>query len=83
MRLPEDDLSLLLVVVDARLRSGSPPEVGAMLMRRLQLSQPSLVPSGRPLRQPGALLPGVDLRHVPSLPLVEPGPPVRPPEAGR
>lgn len=54
------------------------------LMRILNLSAPSLIPSGRPLRHPDAALPGIDWRFTPLLPSLAPDvqvPPFPKPEA--
>jgi hypothetical protein len=60
-----------LMVLDSSLRSSREHPFGQPLVERLWLSNLSVVPSGRPFRNPQALHPGVDLRFSPLLPPVE------------
>jgi hypothetical protein len=46
----------------------------AALTESLNLSGPALVPSGRGLRHPETIMPGIDRRFSPLLPDLEPGP---------
>jgi hypothetical protein len=65
----------LVPVIGGSLRpSGGVDSTAAGLMRALDLTTPALIPSGRPLRAPETLLPGVDWRFAPGLPLAGTGP---------
>ena len=66
-------LALMPVVGGSLRHSAGSDSAAAMLMRTLDLTSPALVPSGQPLRAPETLLPGVDWRFDPSLPLAGPG----------
>ena len=59
--------ALFLLLLDSSLRSSSEQEECLELVRALGLNSLSLVPSGRPLRNPGTNDPSIDLRFDPKL----------------
>ena len=59
--------AIFLLFVDSSLRSSSEQEECLELVRALGLNSLSLVPSGRPLRNPGTNDPSIDLRFDPKL----------------
>jgi hypothetical protein len=59
--------SLFLLLLDSSLRSSSEQEECLELVGALGLNSLSLVPSGRPLRNPGTNDPSIDLRFDPKL----------------
>ena len=58
---------LVLLFLDSSFRSASDQEECLELIRALGLNSLSLVPSGRPLRNPGTTDPSIDLRFDPKL----------------
>lgn len=63
----------LLVSVSGLFLHRSLPGPSLALMKRLDLTTLSLVPSGQVLREPAILHPGVDLRMVPTVAPVDLG----------
>jgi hypothetical protein len=59
--------ALFLLFLDSSFRSASDQEKSLELVRALGLNSLSLVPSGRPLRNPGTNDPSIDLRFDPKL----------------
>jgi hypothetical protein len=59
--------ALILLFLDSSFRSAADPEECHQLVRALGLNSLSLTPTGRPLRNPGAIEPSVDLRFDPNL----------------
>jgi len=59
--------ALIFLFLDSRFRSAADQEECLQLVRALGLNSLSLVPSGRPLRNPGAIAPSIDLRFDPKL----------------
>ena len=59
--------ALALLFIDSGFRSAADQEECLQLVRALGLNSLSLVPSGRPLRNPGTNAPSVDLRFDPKL----------------
>lgn len=59
--------ALFFLFLDSSLRSASDLEESLELVRALGLNSLSLVPSGRPLRNPGTNDPSIDLRFDPKL----------------
>jgi hypothetical protein len=59
--------ALILLFLDASFRSAADQEECLQLVRELGLNSLSLTPSGRPLRNPGAIDPSIDLRFDPML----------------
>ena len=59
--------ALFLLLLNSSLRSSSEQEKCLELIRALGLNSLSLVPSGRPLRNPGTNDPSIDLRFDPKL----------------
>ena len=59
--------ALILLFLDSSFRSAADPEECHQLVRALGLNSLSLAPTGRPLRNPGAIDPLVDLRFDPKL----------------
>jgi len=57
--------ALILLFVDSSFRSAPDQEECLQLVRALGLNSLSLAPSGRPLRNPGAIDPSIDLRFGP------------------
>ena len=62
--------ALILLFLDSSFRSAADQEECLQLFRALGLNSLSLVPSGRPLRNPGAIDPSIDLRFDPKLGLI-------------
>ena len=58
---------LILLFLDSSFRSAADQEECLQLVRALGLNSLSLAPSGRPLRNPGAVDPSIDLRFDPKL----------------
>ena len=58
--------ALILLFVDSSFRSAADQEECLQLVRALGLNSLSLAPSGRPLRNPGAIDPSIDLRFGPN-----------------
>ena len=58
---------LMLLLLDSSSRSAVNQEDCLQLVRMLRLNSLSLAPSGRPLRNPGASDPSIDLRFDPKL----------------
>ncbi len=58
--------ALILLFVDSSFRSAANQEECLQLVRALGLNSLSLAPSGRPLRNPGAIDPSIDLRFDPN-----------------
>ena len=58
--------ALILLFVDSSFRSAADQEECLQLVRALGLNSLSLAPSGRPLRNPGAIDPSIDLRFAPN-----------------
>ena len=59
--------ALILLFLDSSFRSTADQEECHQLVRALGLNSLSLAPSGRPLRNPGAIDPSIDLRFDPKL----------------
>ncbi len=59
--------ALALLFIDSGFRSAADQEECLQLVRALGLNRLSLVPSGRPLRNPGTKAHSVDLRYDPKL----------------
>jgi hypothetical protein len=59
--------ALFLLFLDANLRSAANQDECQQLVRTLGLNSLSLVPSGRPLRNPGTIDRFIDLRFDPKL----------------
>ncbi len=59
--------ALFLLFLDSSFRSAAEQEECLELVRALGLNSLSLVPSGRPLRNPGTTDPSIDLRFDPKL----------------
>ena len=59
--------ALIFVFLDSGFRSAADQEECLQLVRALGLNSLSLAPSGRPLRNPGAIDPPIDLRFDPKL----------------
>jgi len=59
--------ALILLFLDSSFRSAADQEECHQLVRALGLNSLSLAPSGRPLRNPGAIDPSIDLRFDPKL----------------
>jgi len=59
--------ALFFLFLDSSFRSAADQEEGLQLVRALGLNSLSLAPSGRPLRNPGAIDPSIDLRFDPNL----------------
>ena len=59
--------ALILLFLDASFRSAADQEECLLLVRSLGLNSLSLTPTGRPLRNPGAIDPSIDLRFDPKL----------------
>jgi hypothetical protein len=59
--------ALILLYLDSSFRSAADQEECLQLVRVLGLNSLSLAPSGRPLRNPGAMDPSIDLRFDPRL----------------
>jgi hypothetical protein len=59
--------ALILLFLDASFRSAADQEECLQLVRALGLNSLSLTPSGRALRNPGAIDPSIDLRFDPML----------------
>ena len=59
--------ALILLFLDSSFRSAADQDECLQLVRALGLNSLSLVPSGRPLRNPGAIAPSIDLRFDPRL----------------
>jgi len=59
--------ALILLFLDSSFRSAEDQEECLQLVHALGLNSLSLVPSGRPLRNPGAIAPSIDLRFDPKL----------------
>jgi len=59
--------ALFLIFLDSSFRSASEQAECLELVRALGLNSLSLVPSGRPLRNPGTSDPSIDLRFDPKL----------------
>ena len=59
--------ALILLFLDASFRSAADQEECLQLVRTLGLNSLSLTPSGRALRNPGAIDPSIDLRFDPML----------------
>jgi hypothetical protein len=59
--------ALFFLFMDSSFRSASDLEESLELVRALGLNSLSLVPSGRPLRNPGTNDPSIDLRFDPKL----------------
>ncbi len=60
-------IGLFFLFLDSSLRSAADQEDCLQLVRALRLNSLSLVPSGRPLRNPGTNDPSIDLRFDPKL----------------
>ena len=58
---------LIFLFLDSGFRSAADQEECLQLVRALGLNSLSLTPSGRPLRNPGASAPSIDLRFDPKL----------------
>jgi len=59
--------ALIFLFLDSRFRSAADQEECLQLVHALGLNSLSLAPSGRPLRNPGAIDPSIDLRFDPKL----------------
>jgi hypothetical protein len=59
--------ALILLFVDSSFRSAADQEECLQLVRALGLNSLSLAPTGRPLRNPGAIDSSIDLRFDPKL----------------
>jgi hypothetical protein len=59
--------ALIFLFLDSNFRSAADQEECLQLVRALGLNSLSLAPSGRPLRNPGAIDPSIDLRFDPKL----------------
>ena len=59
--------ALALLFIDSGFRLAADQEESLQLVRALGLNSLTLVPSGRPLRNPGTKAPSVDLRFDPKL----------------
>jgi hypothetical protein len=59
--------ALSLLFLDSSFRSAADQEECHQLVRALGLNSLSLAPTGRPLRNPGAIDPSIDLRFDPKL----------------
>jgi len=59
--------ALILLFLDSSFRSAANQEGCLQLVRALDLNSLSLAPTGRPLRNPGAIDPSIDLRFDPKL----------------
>ena len=60
-------MGIILLFLDSSFRSAADQEECLQLVRALGLNSLSLAPSGRPLRNPGAMDPSIDLRFDPRL----------------
>ena len=67
-------MAVLLLFVDYRYRSNSFYEENSSLVQMLGLDNLSMVPSGRPLRNPVAMNPAIHLGFVPELVRIHPDP---------
>ena len=65
---------LVFIVCDSALRTSVEQSRGAALFRALELSVPSLIPSGREARNPEGMDLRVDSRISPFFPLPDPDP---------
>ncbi len=59
--------ALILIFLDSSIRSSANQDESLQLVHALGLNSLSLVPSGRPLRNPGALNLTIDLRFDPKI----------------
>ena len=59
--------ALIILFLDSSFRSAADQEECLQLVHALGLNSLSLAPSGRPLRNPGAIDPSIDLRFDPKL----------------
>jgi hypothetical protein len=59
--------ALILIFLDSSFRSTADQKECLQLVRALGLNSLSLVPSGRPLRNPGVIVPSIDFRFDPKL----------------
>jgi len=60
-------MALIFLLLDSGFRSAADQVECRQLIRMLGLNSLSLVPSGRPLRNPGKIDPAIDLRFDPKL----------------